>query len=67
MSFALDDIQAELQARKLDGWLFYDYMGRDAIAYRVLGLEYEHVKRRWYYFVPAQGAPQKLVHKIEAG
>jgi len=25
------------------------------------------VTRRWYYLVPAQGEPQKLVHKIEAG
>jgi Xaa-Pro aminopeptidase len=25
------------------------------------------VTRRWFYLIPAQGDPQKLVHKIEAG
>ena len=66
MSFELGKIQAELQSQGLDGWLFYDFHGRDPIAYRVLGLQAEMVTRRWYYFVPAQGTPQKLVHRIEA-
>ena len=25
------------------------------------------VTRRWFYLIPAQGEPVKLVHKIEAG
>ena len=25
------------------------------------------VTRRWYYLIPAQGEPTKLVHKIESG
>src|SRR5262249_45715246 len=41
---------------------------RDAIAYRVLGLpDNLFVTRRWYYVIPANGTPQKLVHRIEAG
>jgi Xaa-Pro dipeptidase len=52
----------------LDGWLFYDHHHRDPIAYRILGLdEHSFVSRRWYYFIPAHGEPQKLVHRIEAG
>ena len=66
MSFLLDKIQTELQSRSVDGWLFYDFYGRDPIAYRLLDLKYEHVKRRWYYYLPAKGTPQKLVHKIES-
>ena len=66
MSFSLDKIQTELQSRGVDGWLFYDFYGRDPIAYRLLDLKYEHVKRRWYYYLPAKGTPQKLVHKIES-
>jgi Xaa-Pro aminopeptidase len=27
----------------------------------------QHVTRRWYYWLPAQGEPVKLVHRIEAG
>jgi Xaa-Pro aminopeptidase len=61
-------IQSALAERNIDAWLFYDHHHRDPIAYRVLGLpERLMVTRRWYYLVPAQGEPQKLVHKIEAG
>lgn len=59
-------IQDELQARKLDGWLFYDFHGRDAIAYSVLGLGSAHATRRWFYVIPAKGEPRKLVHSIES-
>ncbi len=61
------DIQRALQAVPgLDGWLFYDFRGSDPIAYRVLKLgPGKHVTRRWYYWVPAQGTPAKLLHKIE--
>ncbi len=61
-------IQSTLRDRNIDAWLFYDHHHRDPIAYRVLGLpEQLMVTRRWFYLVPAQGDPQKLVHKIEAG
>lgn len=64
----LDAIQAALREAGLDGWLFYDHHGRDPLAYRVLGMDPKaHVTRRWWYFVPAEGAPRKLVHRIEAG
>ncbi|WHZ17213.1 MAG: Aminopeptidase YpdF (MP-, MA-, MS-, AP-, NP- specific) [Nitrospira sp.] len=50
----------------LDGWLFYDFRHLDPIAYRVLLLDQSlHVTRRWYYWVPAQGMPVKLQHRIE--
>ena len=67
MRFNLSAIQAELQRRGMDGWLFYDFHHRDPIAYEVLGLEPGLATRRWYYFIPAQGIPQKLVHRIESG
>ena len=61
-------IQSALREQKLDAWLFYDHHGRDPIAYRILGLDATaHITRRWYYLVPAQGQPQKLVHRIESG
>ena len=64
----LDSIQQALREAGLDGWLFYDHHHRDPIAERILGLpEHGLVSRRWYYFVPAHGAPRKLVHRIEAG
>jgi Xaa-Pro dipeptidase len=60
-------IQAELRANRMDGWLFYDILHRDPIAYRVLGVNEGMAKRRWFYLIPARGAPRKLVHRIEAG
>ncbi len=61
-------IQQALRAHNLDGWLFYDHHYRDPIGYRILGLPTSMlVTRRWYYFIPAQGTPRKLVHRIEAG
>ncbi|MFB3922808.1 MAG: M24 family metallopeptidase [Terriglobia bacterium] len=63
----LAKIQATLREAKLDGWLFYDHHRRDAIAYRVLGIAPVMCTRRWYYLIPAEGEPVKLVHRIESG
>jgi Xaa-Pro aminopeptidase len=64
----LEAIQSALRDAQLDAWLFYDHHHRDPLAYRILGLdENAHVTRRWYYLIPAQGEPRKLVHRIEAG
>jgi len=62
----LQRIQTALQEEKLDGWLFFDFRGSDSIATRVLGLASHGPRsRRWYCYLPARGAPQKLVHAIE--
>ncbi len=62
----LQAIQQELQRAEIDGWLFYDFHNRDAIAARVLHMDASRfASRRWYYFIPAHGRPQKLVHRIE--
>lgn len=64
----LDAIQSALRESKLDGWLFYDHHRRDPLAYRILGLDESMlVTRRWFYFIPAQGTPKKVVHRIEQG
>ncbi len=63
----LQEIQEQIRAHHLDGWLFFDHHERDPIAYRVLSLNGKHhVTRRWYYWIPADGKPVKLVHRIEA-
>lgn len=63
----LPEIQAALRDGGHECWLFYDHHHRDPIAYRVLGLpESMMVTRRWFYVIPAQGEPVKLVHRIES-
>jgi Xaa-Pro aminopeptidase len=66
MSLNIADVQKDLRVAKLDGWLFYDFRGRDPIAQRILGLPPGMRTRRWFYFVPTKGEPRKLVHKIES-
>jgi Xaa-Pro aminopeptidase len=62
------EIQAALRREGVDGWLFFDHHKRDPLAYRVLGFQPAgHVTRRWYYFIPADGEPKGLVHRVEAG
>ncbi len=63
----LEEIQVALREQKLDGWLFFDHHHRDPLSYRVLQFAAgSMVTRRWFYFIPAQGEPRGLVHKIEA-
>jgi Xaa-Pro dipeptidase len=63
----LEEIQKELRAAKIDGWLFFDHHRRDPIAARILGLNSDGmVTRRWLYLIPAKGEPRKLVHRIES-
>ena len=62
----IEAIQAAIREQGLDGWLFFDHHLRDPLAYRVLQFKPQGiVSRRWYYFVPADGEPRKLVHRIE--
>ena len=63
----ISEIQKAIREEQLDGWLFFDHHRRDPLAYRVLQFTPgSMVSRRWYYFIPAQGDPRRLVHKIEA-
>lgn len=59
-------IQKALREARMDGWLFYDFRGSDPLAYRILGLGQRGLTtRRWFYYVPAEGEPVKIVHSIE--
>ena len=55
-----------LRAAGIDGWLLFDFHNRDRIAYQVLGLDFgKFTSRRWFYWIPADGEPLKLAHKVE--
>jgi Xaa-Pro aminopeptidase len=63
----VDSIQEAIRDAGLDGWLFFDHHRRDPLAYRVLQIPSDVMPtRRWYYFIPANGEPRKLVHRIES-
>jgi len=67
MSLPIEAVQRALKEEKLDGWLLYDFQGSNPIASRLVGLagSGKMATRRWYYLVPADGAPKGLVHAIE--
>ncbi len=63
----IEAVQQALREERLDGWLLYDFQGSNPIASRLSGLASsgKMATRRWYYLVPAEGAPRGLVHAIE--
>lgn len=59
-------IQQALREAGLDGWLFYDFRRSDPLAYRILRLDSQSfASRRWFYYLPSEGEPVKIVHRIE--
>jgi hypothetical protein len=63
----IGDIAGALREASLDGWLFYDFRMSDPLAYRILGIpENGLTTRRWFCFIPADGAPVAIVSAVEA-
>lgn len=64
----LPAIQNALRQQGLDGWLLADFRGTNPLARRVLKFPPSgHSTRRYFYAIPAEGEPRKLVHRIEPG
>lgn len=67
MSLPIEAVQRALKDEGLEAWLLYDFHGSNPIAARLSGLASsgKMSTRRWFYLVPADGAPRALVHAIE--
>ncbi len=66
--FDLSAVQEALREFQFDAWLLCDFRGSNLLARRILDLgDKPLMSRRFFYFVPARGEPQKLVHRIETG
>ncbi len=62
----LEKIQTAIRSLGADGWLFFDFHNRDHLGLKILGMDLKGLStRRWYYFVPAEGEPTKLAHRVE--
>jgi len=60
-------IQRAIRAEKIDGWLLYDFRGSNPFASGIMEIPaHMHCTRRMFYYIPAKGTPQKLVHNIES-
>lgn len=60
---SLHAIQKELRNLRLDGWLLYDFRGSNPISGGLLGLP--ALSRRYFVYLPAEGRPIALTHRIE--
>lgn len=64
--FDLAAIQTALRDSQLDGWLLYDFRASNILARRILQFpDGPAGSRRWAFFIPSDGPPRKLVHRIE--
>lgn len=62
----LKGIQAELKRCGIPAWLFCDFHNRDHLAYRILALDFTKTSsRRWFYCIPDEGDPIRLVSTVE--
>ncbi len=59
-------IQQTLRRWDIDGWLLYDFHRSNPIAYEILNIQNGIITRRWFYWIPKEGTPIKLIHSIEA-
>lgn len=62
----LPGLQDTLRELALDGWLLYDFRGINPIAASLAGVE-GMVTRRYFCWIPRDGAPVAITHAIEQG
>jgi Xaa-Pro aminopeptidase len=61
-----DDVQGLLAVQQVGGWLLYDFQGQNPIARELVNPSGE-TTRGWFYFIPDEGQPVAIVHKVDAG
>lgn len=65
--FDLKKIQDILKSINIDGWLLFDFRGVNELALSILDIiPPAHLTRRFYYFIPKEGEPSKIVNGIES-
>jgi len=62
--FDLRLAQEYMQRNEIDGWLIYDFRGSNPIMWQVFG-EKKWTTRRNFLFIPSEGQPTVLAHKVD--
>jgi hypothetical protein len=63
----LFSIQQALKDHHIDGWLVYDFKGKNRVALDLFGISpSSFLTRRFFYWVPAEGEPVKIFHATDA-
>ena len=65
--FVVSHVQEMLAEHpEIDGWLFYEYKGRNRSVLDLLAIPEDiFVSRRFFYWVPAYGDPVAIVHTVD--
>jgi Xaa-Pro aminopeptidase len=59
-------VQTYLHEHHIDGWLLYDFHRRNHYACEFLEIPAStHLTRRFFYWIPREGDPVKIVHAVE--
>lgn len=65
-AYRIKDVQKHLTTEKIGGWLLYDFAGSNSLAREFLQIDpHQLISRRFFYWIPAQGKPVKILHRIE--
>src|SRR5256885_2251209 len=59
----VEQIRRELRAVGADAWLLFNFLGHNPVASRVLGLP--AMTRRHFAYIPVEGQPVAVTHRIE--
>ncbi len=61
----LGAVQLALREEDLVGWLLMSAGGQNPIAERLLQIDGATCRRRWFYWIPANGIPALVAHRAE--
>jgi Xaa-Pro dipeptidase len=62
----VEDAQKYLKEMNADGWLLYDFHKNNPLAHQFLEISSNQMTtRRFFYWIPVEGEPVKIVHAIE--
>ena len=64
-SAELESMQKAVRTEGLDGWLFCNFRHRDKLSDEILHIPDNSNSRFWFYAVPANGVPVKIIHSVE--
>ena len=67
MNGKIEKVQTYLKEINIDGWLIYDFRKSNELAHYFLNIPSHAVTtRRFFYWIPKEGEPIRLVHAIES-
>jgi Xaa-Pro dipeptidase len=59
----VERVRGQLRAAGVEGWLLFNFKGNNPVASGLLGLP--ALTRRYFVYLPAEGTPVALTHRIE--